>query len=76
MEIELNKVYTSDWDNIQYPILELADGSYLCITYERSHGCLHINTYTKEEFVEQGFHKNDYDYNELFENLTREDIGL
>lgn len=73
MEVKLNRAYTSLWDNIQYPIFELADGSYLCISYSSNHKCYHVNTYTKEEFIEQGFEEDDY-CDELFENLTRQDV--
>ena len=71
MEIKLNKVYASHWDNIEYPILELSDGSYLCICYEYSHKVYSVNTYTKEEFIEQGFIESN-DYDDIFEFLTRE----
>lgn len=74
MEIKLNKAYVSYWDNIQYPILELSDGSYLCISYSITHECYHINTYTKNEFVDQGFQENEY-CDEIFENLTRKEFG-
>ena len=77
MEINLNKVYVSNWDNIQYPILKLSDDSYLCITYSSNHQCYHVDTYTKEEFIEQGFHEDEYGYyDETFEKLTRELINL
>ena len=73
MEIKLNKAYSSLWDNIQYPIFELSDSSYLCITYSINHKCYGINVYTKEDFLDQGFHEDIYnDY--IFENLTEEDI--
>lgn len=75
MDIKLNRAYASHWDNIQYPIFELADGSYLCISYSSNHKYYHINIYTKEEFVEQGFHEDD-ECDELFENLSREDLNL
>ena len=71
MEIILNRAYTSCWDNIQYPIFELVDGAYLCITYSSNHKCYHINIYTKEEFIEQGFQEDEY-CDELFENLSKE----
>lgn len=74
IEIKLNRAYVSHWDNIQYPIFELSDGSYLCITYSSNHKCYHINTYTKEKFVEQGFQEDDY-CDELFENLTIDEFS-
>jgi hypothetical protein len=75
MEIKLNRAYVSHWDNIRYPIFKLADGSYLCISYSSNHRCYSMNTYTKEEFIEQGFGEDEYCYcDELFENLTRQDI--
>lgn len=74
MKIKLNKAYVSYWDNIQYPILELSDGSYLCISYSSSHKCYHINTYTKDEFIDQGFQEDEY-FDEIFENLTRKEFG-
>ena len=74
IEIKLNRAYVSSWDNIQYPIFELSDGAYLCITYSSNHKCYHINTYTKEELIEQGFQEDDY-CDDLFENLTREEFS-
>lgn len=74
MKIELNRAYTSSWDNIQYPIFKLSDGAYLCITYSSNHKCYSINTYTVEEFIEQGFQEDDY-CDELFENLTVEEFS-
>ena len=75
MEVKLNRAYVSYWDNIQYPILKLADSSYLCIAYSGNHKNYYINTYTEEEFIEQGFHEDEYYYcDELFENLTRQDF--
>lgn len=73
MEVKLNRAYVSYWDNIQYPIFELADGAYLCITYSSNHKCYHINAYTKEEFIEQGFREDDY-CDDLFENLTAKEF--
>ena len=75
MEIKLNTAYTSRWDNIQYPIFELADGSYLCITYSSNHKTYHINIYTKEEFIEQGFDEDD-SCNDLFEELSATNFHL
>lgn len=75
MEIKLNTAYASRWDNIQYPIFELADGSYLCITCEYSRRLYHINIYTTEDFIEQGFEERDA-YNDLFENLSAADFHL
>ena len=75
MKIKLNRAYVSHYDNIEYPIFKLSDGSYLCIAYSNSHDCYFINTYTKEKFIEQGFSKDKYyDCDELFWNLTKEDI--
>ena len=74
MYIKLNRAYTSLSDNIQYPIFELADRAYLCITYSSNHKCYHINTYTKEEFIEQGFQEDDY-CDDLFENLTKDEFS-
>lgn len=75
MEVKLNRAYVSHWDNIEYPIFKLADGAYLCIAYSSNHKCYSINTYTEEEFVEQGFREDEYyDCDELFWNLRREDI--
>lgn len=74
MEIKLNRAYTSLWDNIQYPIFELSDGAYLCITYSSNHKYYDVNTYTKEEFIEQGFQEDDY-CDDLFENLTRNEFS-
>lgn len=75
MEIKLNRAYVSHWDNIQYPILKLSDDSYLCVTYSSNHKNYYINTYTEEEFIEQGFHEDEY-CDEIFENLTREDVNI
>lgn len=74
MEIKLNTAYyASHWDNIQYPILELSDGAYLCISYSSNHKCCSINTYTKEEFIEQGFSEDEYNYYDyIFDRLTAE----
>lgn len=74
MEVKLNRAYVSYYDNIQYPIFELSDGAYLCITYSISHKCYHINIYTVEEFIEQEFKEDDY-CDDLFENLTKEEFG-
>lgn len=74
MEIKLNKAYASNWDNIEYPILELSDGSYLCICYEYSHKVYSVNTYTVEEFIEQGF-KECNSYDDIFECMTRKMFG-
>lgn len=73
MEINLRRPYSSSWDNVEYPILKLADESYLCIAYSRNHRCYSINTYTKEEFVEQGFEEDNW-YDDIFENLTAEEL--
>lgn len=73
MEINLRRPYSSSWDNVEYPILKLADESYLCIVYSRNHRCYSINTYTKEEFVEQGFEEDNW-YDDIFENLTAEEL--
>lgn len=75
MEIELNRAYISHWDNIQYPIFELSDGSYLCIAYSCNHKCYYVNIYTKEDFIEQGFHE-DNSFDEFFNDLTAKNIGL
>lgn len=75
MEIILNRAYISQWDNIQYPILKLSDDSYLCITYSCNHKCYHINTYTEEQFIEQGFFEDD-SFDMFFEELTKEDINI
>lgn len=75
MDIMLNRAYISHWDNIQYPILKLSDNSYLCITYSCNHQCYHVNMYTKEQFVEQGFFE-DESYDMFFEDLTKEDINI
>lgn len=75
MEIKLNRAYIATWDNIQYPIFRLADGAYLCITYSSNHKVYSLNTYTKEEFIEQGFVEDEYS-NEIFENLTEKDLAL
>lgn len=72
MEIILNKTYSSKWDNIEYPILQLPDGSYLCLSYSRNHGCYSINIYTKEEFIEQGFELDEYD--DFFDNFTADNL--
>ena len=71
--IELNNAYVSHWDNIEFPIYELSDGCYLCIAYSTNHSMYSIDTYTKQEFIEQGFEKEE-GCNNLFENLTRKDI--
>lgn len=75
MEILLNRAYISTWDNIQYPIFKLTDDAYLCITYSSNHSVYSLNTYTKEEFVEQGFVE-DEDSDEIFERLTEKDLAL
>ena len=59
-EVELNVPYASGWDNVELPILQLSDGSYLCISYSMNHKVYSIDTYTKEEFIEQGFEKSLY----------------
>ena len=77
MEVKLNKAYISNWDNVEYPVFQLADGSYLCIAYSMNHKCYYIDIYTKEDFIEQGFHEDEYGYSdEYFENLTSEDIRV
>ena len=60
MEIKLNRAYTSHWDNWEYPIHKLADGSYLCIAYSNNHGNYYLNRYTEEEFAEQGFEESEW----------------
>lgn len=75
MEIVLNRAYISHWDNIQYPIFKLSDDSYLCITYSCNHKCYHVNVYTEEQFIEQGFFE-DESYDMFFEELTKEDINI
>lgn len=75
MEIKLNKAYSSHWDNVQYPIFKLSDESYLCISFSRNHGVYCINTYTKEDFIEQGFEEDEY-FDDYFENLTKDSIML
>lgn len=76
MEVKLNKTYVSHWDNIEYPIFQLADGSYLCIAYSSNHKNYYIDIYTKEDFIEQGFSEDESGYcDELFENLTREEFS-
>ena len=75
MEVKLNKAYVSYWDNIEYPIFQLADGSYLCIAYSSNHKNYYIDVYTEEEFIEQGFSEDEFGYcDEYFESLTKEDI--
>ena len=74
MGIKLNRAYVSYCDNIEYPILKLADDSYLCIAYSSNHKNYYINVYTEEEFVEQGFEENDY-CDEIFECITKENFG-
>lgn len=72
MQIELNKAYSSSWDNIEFPIYKLNDG-YVCITYSQNHCVYNINFYTEKEFIEQGFKRSEYD-DFLFEDLTMSDI--
>lgn len=73
IEIELNNAYISGWDNIEFPIFELLDDSYLCIAYSQHHNNYYINTYSKEEFIEEGFEK-CAEYNYIFEEILRKDI--
>lgn len=73
MEIKLNRTYTSHWDNWEYPIHKLADGSYLCITYSNNHGVYALNRYTAEEFVEQGFEESEWE-DWIFEDIDPEKI--
>ena len=73
MEIKLNRAYSSGWDNIEYPIYQLSDESYLCIAYSRNHKCYYIDVSTKEDFIEQGFDEEPY-CDDIFENMTRQDI--
>jgi len=73
MEIKLNRAYSSGWDNIEYPIYQLVDESYLCIAYSSNHKYYYIDVYTKEDFVEQGYDE-DYELDYIFENITRQDI--
>ena len=76
MEIKLNTAYSSlVWGNIQYPVFKLSDDSYLCIAYEANHQSYFVNTYTKEEFIEEGFHENE-NCNYIFKSITREDIFM
>mgnify|MGYP003291757858 CR=1 FL=1 len=71
MEIKLNTAYASTWDNVEYPIYQLADNSYLCISYSMNHHCFGINIYTTQQFEEQGFHES---YWPEFDNITAEDL--
>jgi hypothetical protein len=73
-EVELNEPYASGWDNVELPIFELSDGSYLCIAYSQNHNIYSIDTYTKEEFIEQGFERSDW-ANCYFEDMKREHFG-
>ena len=75
MEIELYYAYASHWDNIEFPIYQLSDGTYICIEYSSNHKVYSMGTYTKEEFIEQGFIKYE-DYNYLFEDLTKDMLGI
>lgn len=72
-EIQLNKAYSNGYDHIEYPIFQLADKSYLCISYSINHKCYSIRFYTKEDFIEEGF-KEEADYDEIFENITLENF--
>ena len=72
-EIKLNTAYVSDYDNIQYPIYQISDNSYICKTYSCRHKCYNFNLYTKEEFNSQGF-KEDESCNDLFEEITKENL--
>lgn len=74
MDIKLNRAYSGGWDNIEYPIYQLADESYLCIAYSVNHKCYYMDVYTKEDFIEQGFDE-DYELDYIFENITRQDIN-
>ena len=75
MEIELYKAYSSRYDNIEFPIYQLSDQSYLCISYSCNHKCYNLNIYTEKDFVEQGYQREEYnDY--IFENITKYDIGI
>ena len=73
MEIKLNRVYVSHYDNIEYPIFKLSDGSYLCIAFSYNHKQYYVNVYTEEDFVEQGFEESGYD-DDTFDFLTKADI--
>lgn len=75
MDVKLYRAYVSHWDNIEYPIFQLADGAYLCIAYSFNHKNYWINTYTKEEFSDQGFKECD-GYDDYFETLITESILL
>lgn len=68
VEIKLNRAYTSHWDNWEYPIHKLADGSYLCIAYSNNHGNYYLNRYTEEEFAEQGFEESEWE-DWIFESI-------
>ena len=74
MEVKLNKAYASHWDNVEYPIFKLADGSYLCVAYSCNHKNYYMNVYTEEDFIEQGFEEDDY-CDDIFENLTKQDVN-
>ena len=73
MEIKLYRAYSGGWDNIEYPIYQLSDGSYLCIAYSSNHKNYYIDVYTKEDFIEQGFSEEPY-CDDVFENIIRQDI--
>lgn len=75
LEIELNNAYLSGWDNIEFPIFQFLDGSYLCISYSQHHNNYYINTYSETEFLEEGFEKCE-SMNDIFEDMLREDIDI
>lgn len=75
MEIILNRAYISVYDNIEYPIHRLKDGSYLCIAYSNNHHNYYLNRYTEQEFVEQGFQESEWeDY--IFEDIDPEKLYI
>lgn len=73
IDIKLNNAYISGWDNIQFPIFQFLDNAYLCISYSQNHNNYYINTYSKKEFLEQGFEICE-SMNYIFEDMLREDI--
>ena len=75
MEIKLKRAYISYWDNIEYPIYQFADGSYLCIAYSISHQNYYLDRYTKEDFIKQGFEESEWE-NHLFEDIDPDKIGF
>ena len=71
MDIKLHTPYVSHCDNIEYPILKLADGSYMCIAYSTNHKNYYVNVYTEEDFIDQGYDES-YDCNDIFDCITKD----